>query len=136
MTSNESAFWTDLIEDLQDPEFLREYVTQSIRVSTIDTVVNALNVARESAGLSKAQLARAINMDPATVRRLFTANGSNPTLGTLAEVAAVLGLRISVTPASPLEQDIVAASLRAGGATDTEALVAALDPTNQVVPTR
>ena len=87
-----TAFWDDLAHDLQDPEFLREYVVESMRIATIDLVVNALDDARESAGLSKADLARAINTEPATIRRLFASGLVNPTLGTLAEVAAALGL--------------------------------------------
>jgi ribosome-binding protein aMBF1 (putative translation factor) len=46
--------------DLEDPEFLREYVIESMRIATIDKVVNAIDDARKGAGLSKAELARAI----------------------------------------------------------------------------
>lgn len=93
-----SIFWDDLARDLEDPEFLREYITESVRVATIDAIVNALDVARQSAGLSKADLARAIGAEPATIRRLFSAGEVNPTLGTLAEVATALGMRISIEP--------------------------------------
>ncbi len=48
----------DLANDLDDPEFLREYVVESMRIATIDSV--AIDNAREAAGLSKAELARAI----------------------------------------------------------------------------
>jgi len=61
-------------------------------------VVNALDDAREAAGLSKAALARSISAEPAAIRRLFSAGQVNPTLGTLAEVAAALGMRITVEP--------------------------------------
>ena len=91
-------FWDDLAQDLQDPQFLREYVAQSIRIATIDRIVNELDAAREAAGLSKAELARAISSEPATVRRLFSAGHVNPTLGTLAEVAAALGMRVVLEP--------------------------------------
>ncbi len=93
-----SAFWDDLAADLDDPDFVREYITESVRIATIDAIVNALDEARTAAGLSKADLARAIGVEPATIRRLFSAAGANPTLGTLAEVAAALGLRITVEP--------------------------------------
>ena len=91
-------FWDDLAQDLQDPQFLCEYVAQSIRIATIDRIVNELDAAREAAGLSKAELARAISSEPATVRRLFSAGHVNPTLGTLAEVAAALGMRVVLEP--------------------------------------
>jgi transcriptional regulator with XRE-family HTH domain len=96
--ANRGAFWEDLARDLEDPGFLREYVVESMRIATLDAVVNALDEAREAAGLSKAELARAIQIEPATIRRLFASDKSNPTLGTLAEVAAALGMRITIEP--------------------------------------
>ena len=84
MGAASSVFWDDLARDLEDPEFLREYLAQSIRIATIDRIVNELDDARQQAGMSKAELARATNSEPATVRRLFSAGHVNPTLGTLA----------------------------------------------------
>jgi len=90
------TFWDDLGRDLEDPAFARQYAIESARIATIDAVVNALDEAREAEGLSKADLARAVGSEPAVVRRLFGSGRVNPTLGTLAEVAAALGLRITV----------------------------------------
>ena len=59
MTATPSQFWDDLATDLEDPEFLREYVRESVRIATIDDLVNELDEAREAAGLTKADLARA-----------------------------------------------------------------------------
>lgn len=114
-----SLFWEDLIRDMQDPVFAREYITESVRIATIDAVVNELDGARRSAGLSKAALARAIGAEPAAIRRLFSAAGANPTLGTLAEVAAALGLRVTVEPLPPEDYDAVTGTLRSGQATQT-----------------
>ena len=44
-----SVFWDDLASDLEDPEFLREYVAESIRIATIDRIVNELDTARAAA---------------------------------------------------------------------------------------
>lgn len=109
-----SAFWDDLAADLEDPEFLREYITESVRIASIDAVMNTLDQARISAGMSKAELARAIGADPATVRRLFSTGAANPTLGTLAEIAAALGLRISVEPLPAEDREAVTIPLRTG----------------------
>jgi len=117
-----TTFWEDLAEDLQDPEFLRGYVRESIRIATIDELVNALDEAREAAGLSKAALARAIGADPAVVRRLFSAGHVNPTLGTLAEVAAALGMKVTLQPLPPQERRQVTQPLLEGRAADPEAL--------------
>jgi transcriptional regulator with XRE-family HTH domain len=122
-----SVFWDDLAQDLKDPQFLREYVAQSIRIATIDRLVNELDVAREAAGLSKAELARAINSEPATVRRLFSAGHVNPTLGTLAEVAAVLGMRVVLEPLEAEDRNCITGPLLAGSTDDPVVLARRLD---------
>jgi transcriptional regulator with XRE-family HTH domain len=117
-----SVFWDDLAQDLADPQFLREYVAQSIRIATIDRIVNELDGAREAAGLSKAELARAINSEPATVRRLFSAGHVNPTLGTLAEVAAALGMRVVLEPLDPDDRKRITGPLLEGSTDDPQVL--------------
>lgn len=116
------TFWDDLARDLEDPEFLREYVLESIRVTTIDQVVNAIDDAREAVGLSKAELARAIQKEPATIRRLLSSDNANPTLGTLAEVAAALGLRITVEPIPKSERSQITEPLLEGRTADPKKL--------------
>jgi ribosome-binding protein aMBF1 (putative translation factor) len=79
--------------------------TTSGEVATVDAIMNDLNDAREAAGLRKAELARAVSANPAVVRRLFSTADVSPTLGTLARVAAALGLRITVEPMD--DEDLV-----------------------------
>ncbi|MCP9207120.1 helix-turn-helix domain-containing protein [Streptomyces sp. NEAU-Y11] len=122
MATEHGAFWDDLAEDLQDPEFLRQYVVESIRIATIDQIVNTLDEARDAADLSKAALARAISAEPAVVRRLFSAKHVNPTLGTLAEVAAALGMRITLEPLPQAERQSMTDPLLEGRSADTRAL--------------
>ncbi|AKE01194.1 XRE family transcriptional regulator (plasmid) [Rhodococcus erythropolis] len=98
--NDSSVFWEDLMQDLEDPEFLRTYVLESIRIKSVDSIVNGLDDARVKADLSKAALARAISAEPATIRRLLGAGTSNPTLGTVSEVAAALGYRLVLEPLS------------------------------------
>ncbi|MCO6003403.1 helix-turn-helix transcriptional regulator [Actinoallomurus purpureus] len=109
-------FWEDLAADLEDPAFLREYVRESIRIATVDALMNALDDARLAEGLSKVELARAIGADPAAVRRLFAAGNANPnpTLGTLVDVAAALGMRITLEPLPAGEREMVTEPLRTG----------------------
>jgi len=122
-----SVFWDDLTQDLKDPQFLREYVAQSIRIATIDRIVNELDAAREEAGLSKAELARAINSEPAAVRRLFSAGHVNPTLGTLAEVAAALGMRVVLEPLEDGDRKRITGPLPEGSTDDPQVLARRLD---------
>ena len=125
--TKQTAFWDDLARDLEDPEFLREYVVESMRIATIDQVVNAIDDAREAAGLSKAELARAIQKEPATIRRLLSSDNSNPTLGTLAEVAAALGLRITVEPIPKAQRGQITQPLLEGRVADPKKLARHLD---------
>ncbi|WP_305787629.1 helix-turn-helix domain-containing protein [Symbioplanes lichenis] len=92
------AFWDDLGEDLADPFLRRTYAVESVRQATVSRIVAQLEEARRAAGLSKAALARAVDTNPDALRRLLTAGNVNPTLSTVAEIAAVLGLQLTLTP--------------------------------------
>lgn len=122
MTATPSQFWDDLAKDLKDPEFLREYVRESVRIATIDDLVNELDEAREAAGLTKAELARAISAEPAVVRRLFSAGHVNPTVGTLTAVAAALGMRLTLEPLPEPEREQITRPLMEGRTADPVAL--------------
>ena len=92
------AFNTLLELEGRDPEFVRAYAAESARIEAIDSIINALDEARAEANLSKAALARAIGSEASTVRRLLSAESVNPTLSTIAEVAAALGMKVTLTP--------------------------------------
>lgn len=111
------VFWSDLAKDLEDPDFLREFIVESVRVRAIDQMMNQLEDARDEAGISKADLARSINAKPAAIRRLLSSKNTNPTLGTLSEVAAVLGYSVTLTPMTDVEQRAVSLPLRVGTTT-------------------
>ncbi len=117
-----SEFWDDLAEDLEDPEFLREYVVESVRIATVDSIMNTLLDALNATGMSRTALAKAIHQQPAAIRRLFSSSNVNPTIGTLAEVAAALGLRITVEPLSAAERKQITEPLLEGRAADPRAL--------------
>jgi ribosome-binding protein aMBF1 (putative translation factor) len=85
MDNGQSLFWNDLARDLEDPSFLRHYIVESLRIATVDGLVNALDEAREEAGLTKADIARAVRVEPAVVRRFFASGAANPTLATITE---------------------------------------------------
>jgi transcriptional regulator with XRE-family HTH domain len=127
MTTEPRAFWDDLSRDLRDPEFLREYVAESVRIATIDRIVNELDTARDAAGLTKAELARAIGSEPAAVRRLFSAGHVNPTLGTLAEVAAALGMRVVLEPLDADDRQQITRPLLEGSTPDPKVHAAWMD---------
>lgn len=59
---------------------------QRRELDAIDAIVNQLDALREQQGMTKAELARAIDKHPAAVRRLPTASG-NPELRTVVAIA-------------------------------------------------
>ncbi|HVQ57479.1 MAG TPA: helix-turn-helix transcriptional regulator [Solirubrobacterales bacterium] len=83
----------------EDPEFRMEFERQRREIAQIDAVVRQLDELREEAGMSKAELARAIGKEPSSIRRFFTAD-VNPELKTVAAVADILGARIQVVRAA------------------------------------
>lgn len=77
-------------------------------------LLEELDDARRRAGLSKTQLARMAGTQPASVRRLFSRNGHNPQVVTLASLADVLGHELRIVPKP--KEELAAAVERATGA--------------------
>ena len=107
-----SRFWDDLDMDLKDPECRRHYLLESERIAAIDRIMTDLDTIRAEIGISKADLARAIERSPETVRRLFTAKTVNPQFSVIAQMAAALGYRISLEPMMPKERKEIAGTPR------------------------
>lgn len=84
-----------LEQRLDDPEFRDAYQQASNEIAQVDAVIRMLDELRVEAGKSKAQLAREIDKNPASIRRLFTSE-VNPELKTIAALAGALGAEIVV----------------------------------------
>jgi ribosome-binding protein aMBF1 (putative translation factor) len=110
--SERSAFWDDHQAAMSDPEYRHHFILESRRIAVIDMIVNALDEIREQQGLSKAELARAIERDPAAVRRLLTARQVNPSFGMVTDMAAALGYEVVLKPMSKPDKDAVTRPLR------------------------
>jgi DNA-binding phage protein len=95
------AFDAYLEDQLQDPSFREAFDRYSAEISAIDEFVRALDRRREECGISKADLARAMGKEPATVRKLFSDEAANPTLRTVLACAEALGLEVQLTPRRP-----------------------------------
>jgi DNA-binding XRE family transcriptional regulator len=80
-----------------DPEFRAEFERQQREIAAIDSIVNTLDELREKHGLTKADLARAIDKNPAAIRRLLTASG-NPELRTVVAIAEALDAEVRIVP--------------------------------------
>ncbi len=81
---------------MQDPEFAESYRLHRARIDAVDTLMRALDEERERQKMTKADLARRIEAEPAAVRRLFTESSPNPQIGRLVDIAHELGFEISV----------------------------------------
>ncbi|MBD0022145.1 helix-turn-helix domain-containing protein [Gordonia pseudamarae] len=107
------VFNTLLELEARDPEFARAYAAETARIEAVDSIISALDEARGGEKLSKAALARAIGSDASTVRRLLSSESVNPTLSTVAEVAAALGMKVTLTPMSEDEKARITEPMRA-----------------------
>ena len=86
-----------LAEQLDDPDFRAEYDRAALEIAIVDRVIRTLDEVRAQTKLSKAQLARQVGMDPASIRRLFSSD-ANPTMRTVAALAAALDMEITIAP--------------------------------------
>lgn len=87
-----------LAKRMEDPEFRREFEREVAAISAVDEVVSALDALRAEHGMTKADLAREIGKNPASVRRLLTLDGSNPELRTVVAMADALDADIRIVP--------------------------------------
>lgn len=83
---------------MKDPEFRREFEREMAEITAVDAIVNALDALRSEQGKSKAELAREIGKNPASIRRLLTLDGSNPELRTVVAIANALEADVCIVP--------------------------------------
>ena len=72
------------------------------RIDRVDELVRTLDERREELGMSNAELARRTQLSPQLVRRVFSAGGLNPAVGTLTTIAAHVGPRTGSSSARQL----------------------------------
>jgi DNA-binding phage protein len=99
-TSQAPSYHDRLLADrMKDPEFRAEFERASREIKAIDAIVNELDSLRTTHGMTKAELAREIGKNPASVRRLFTAP-ANPELRTVVAMADALDADVVIVPRS------------------------------------
>jgi DNA-binding phage protein len=86
-----------LARRLEDPAFRKAYERELRQVKAVDQLVHELEALRAEHGVTKAGLARAIDKNPAVVRRLLTASG-NPELKTVVAIAEALDAEVKIVP--------------------------------------
>lgn len=96
--STKTGFDRYFTKRMKDPAFAAEYAAARAETDAVDALVRSLDTAREDAGLTKAALAERADIKPELVRRLFTAEASNPTVATLVKLATALDHDIVLKP--------------------------------------
>lgn len=81
----------------ESPEFRVEFERQQREIAVIDAVINTLDELRTERKLTKAQLAREIGKNEASIRRLLTAP-VNPELRTVVAMAEALDADVRIVP--------------------------------------
>ncbi len=101
MEETKVSRWEQLrARQLADPAAQASYERKRDTLIALRRILQAIDGEREQRQLSKAALAHIAGLQPAAVRRLLTAEGSNPTLHTVIGVADALGLEIELRPKS------------------------------------
>jgi hypothetical protein len=83
---------------MQDPEYRQAYERAARELAQTDAVIRELDALRAGLGISKAELARRVNRNASSVRRLFTASQVRPELPLIAGLADALGADLRVVP--------------------------------------
>lgn len=97
--SDTSFYDRFLADQLADPEFRTQFERERREIEAIDALVGALDGLRETRGMSKAELARQIGKNPASIRRTLTAPG-NPEMRTIVAMAEALNAEVQIVPRS------------------------------------
>jgi transcriptional regulator with XRE-family HTH domain len=83
---------------MQDPEYREAYEQASRELAQTDALIRELDSLRADLGISKAELARRVNRNASSVRRLFTADQVRPELPLIVALADALGAEVRVVP--------------------------------------
>jgi len=83
---------------MEDQEFRVAYERTTREIEQTDQIIRELDAMRLDLGMSKAELARRINRNASSIRRLFTTNGSRPELPLIAAIADALGAEVRLMP--------------------------------------
>jgi ribosome-binding protein aMBF1 (putative translation factor) len=80
----------------RDPEYRRADKRPAGEIEQTNQVIRALDALRLDLGMSKAELARRIDRNASSIRRLFTASNARPELPLVAAIADALGAEVRV----------------------------------------
>lgn len=95
----DTSFYKRRRQDWLADEATRDaYERTRCEIEQIDAVIRSLDQLREDAGMSKAELARRVGRNPASIRRLFTAEHARPELPLIVSIANALDASVEIAP--------------------------------------
>jgi transcriptional regulator with XRE-family HTH domain len=97
---------------MNDPEYREADNRAAKEIAQTDQIIRTLDALRVDLGISKAELARRINRNASSIRRLFTANQARPELPLVAAIADALGAEVRIVPRTPKAKRVVRARPR------------------------
>ena len=92
---------------MQDPQYRAAYEQTARELAQTDAVIRQLDSLRADLAISKAELARRVNRNASSVRRLFTAGQVRPELPLIVALADALGAELRVVPRTAEAQQTV-----------------------------
>jgi DNA-binding phage protein len=98
--TRKTAFDRYVDEQKKSPTFAAEYERVGAEILAVDDLIRLIDAERVDLGMSKADLARKVSTTPAAMRRLLTSGGANPTITTVLDVLAAVGMRLTLSPSS------------------------------------
>lgn len=102
-----------LARQMNNHEFRAAYERTAREITQTDEVIRTLDALRMDLGVSKAELARRVNRNASSIRRLFTAERPRPEFPLIVALADALGAELRVMPRSPGTQPTVQDNSRA-----------------------
>ena len=100
MPTRKAAFDRYVDEQKKSPTFAAEYERVGAEILAVDDLIRLIDAERVDLGMSKADLARKVSTTPAAMRRLLTSGEANPTITTVLDVLAAVGMRLTLLPNS------------------------------------
>lgn len=88
-------------ERMADPAYREAYERAAREIAQTDAVIRELDELRAGLGMSKAELARRVDRNASSIRRLFTASPARPELPLVTAIADALGAELRVVPRQP-----------------------------------
>ncbi|MDP2345521.1 MAG: helix-turn-helix domain-containing protein [Deltaproteobacteria bacterium] len=80
-----------LAKRMENPTFAADFKEARAEIDAVDGFIRMLDERRTAIGLSKGELARRVSQNPSALRRLLT-SGGNPSMKTMVEIAAAVGM--------------------------------------------